>query len=360
MRSTGRPIRATGVPAGKQQIAGREGEAMRLGILACACAAMLAAFAASASEVKTINPSTFYPEGPLWFNGKLYYVEYANHTVMTWDGKENRRIWKQDGCGPAAIIDTSDGNLLVSCYDSNTLVRLTPDGQTQNTIPADSEGAPFAGPNDFARDAHGGIYFSASGTFDTAAVIRGRIYYLAPDGSIRPVAYLVHYANGLALTDGGKVLLASEHLAGRVLRFDVREDGTLVNRRVFQRLRDIASDPPDADAYTGPDGLKVDSKGNVYICQYGGGRVLVTDAAGKLLRTIGVPGKYVTNVNIGATEDILYTRPAAAPQAAARPAGATRLRCAGRRDFPKLDTGLRGLRRSTIRIKGGVEKIFGR
>jgi len=279
---------------------------MRLGRLACAGAIMLATVAVEAAEIKTINPSTFYPEGPLWFNGRLYYVEYSNHTVMTWDGRENRQIWKQEGCGPAAIIDTADGDLLVSCYDANTLVRINPDGQTQNTIPADSSGDPFVGPNDFARDVDGGIYFSASGVFDAAAAIRGRIYYLAPDGSIRPVAYLVHYANGLALTDGGKTLLASEHLAARVLRFDVRDNGTLVNRRVFQRLRDIAPEPADADAYTGPDGLKVDSKGNVYICQYGAGRVLVTDSAGKLLRTIHVPGKYVTNVNFGPTEDVLY------------------------------------------------------
>jgi len=267
---------------------------------------LVLACGAEAAEVRTINASTFYPEGPLWFNGKLYYVEYANHTVMTWDGQENRRIWQQEGCGPAAVIDTEDGDLLVSCYDANTLVRISPDGQTQNTIPTDSSGDPFVGPNDFARDAAGGIYFSASGAFDTAAAIRGRIYYLSPDGSIRPVAYLVHYANGLALPDGGKTLLASEHLAGRVLRFDVRDNGALVNRRVFRRLRDIAPEPPDADAYTGPDGLKVDSKGNVYICQYGAGRVLVTNPDGTLLRTIEVPGKYVTNVNFGPTEDIVY------------------------------------------------------
>jgi hypothetical protein len=71
------------------------GKAMRLGILVCvSLAAALATFAAPAAEVRTINPSTFYPEGPLWFNGKLYYVEYANHTVMTWNGQENRRIWR--------------------------------------------------------------------------------------------------------------------------------------------------------------------------------------------------------------------------------------------------------------------------
>jgi sugar lactone lactonase YvrE len=91
-----------------------------------------------------------------------------------------------------------------------------------------------------------------------------------------------------------------------VLRFDVRDNGTLVNRRVFRRLRDIAPEPADADPYTGPDGLEVDAQGNVYICQYGLGRVLVTDRAGALLRIIEVPGKYVTNIAFGPTQETLY------------------------------------------------------
>ena len=274
--------------------------------LAVAAASAFATLPASAADVKVINPASFYPEGPLWHDGKLYYVEYAAHTVMTWDGTTNEQIWKQEGCGPSGLVETAGGELLISCYDDNTIVRIDGAGQTLDTIPADSNGDAFLGPNDFARDAKGGIYFSASGVFDTAAPIRGRIYYIAPDGQIRPVAYLMHYPNGLALTDGGRTLLASEHLAGRVLKFDVQEDGGLSNRKVFQRLQDIAPPPADADAYTGPDGLKVDAQGNVYVCQYGAGRVLVTDKDGKLIRTIAVPGAYVTNVNFGLDQATVY------------------------------------------------------
>jgi gluconolactonase len=120
------------------------------------------------------------------------------------------------------------------------------------------------------------------------------------------VAYLLHYPNGLALTDQGGTLLASEHLAGRVLQFEVQADGSLSNRRVFQRLQDIAAAPAGADAYTGPDGLEVDARGNVYICQYGAGRVLVTDQDGQLIRTIAVPSAYVTNLGFGADQTRIY------------------------------------------------------
>lgn len=275
-------------------------------LTALATAALLACAPAAAQEPRVINPASFYPEGPLWHDGKLYYVEYAAHTVMTWDGTANTQIWMQDGCGPSGLVATAKGELIVACYDNNTIVRIDGSGQTLDTIPADSNGETFLGPNDFARDALGGIYFSASGVFDTDAAIRGRIYYIAPDGQIRPVAYLLHYPNGLALTDDGRTLLASEHLAGRILRFEVQPDGSLGNRKVFRRLQDLAPLPAEADAYTGPDGLEVDDEGNVYICQYGAGRVLVTDREGKPLRQIDVPADFVTNLAFGPDQKTVY------------------------------------------------------
>jgi sugar lactone lactonase YvrE len=277
-----------------------------LAALGVAASLALAATGAAAAEAKIVNAQSFYPEGPLWHAGKLYYVERTAQTVMTWDGKENRQIWRQEGCGPSGLVETAGGDLLVACYDANTIVRIDGNGQTLDTIPADGEGQPFLGPNDFARDAKGGIYVSASGAFDTAAAIRGRIYYIAPDGQIRAVAYLLHYPDGLALTDGGRTLLAAEHLAGRVLKFEVTDDGSLGNRKVFRRLQDIAPPPANADAYVGPGGLEVDAQGNVYICQYGAGRVLVTDRDGRLLRMIGVPDAYVTNLSFGADPAALY------------------------------------------------------
>ena len=264
---------------------------------------------AGAAEVKTINPKSFYPEGPLWHGDRLLYVEYSGHTVMAWDGKENKQLWKQDGCGPAALAALDDGSLVISCYDQNTLVRLADKGdrlETIETIDKDVNGQPFLGPNDFARDGKGGLYFSASGVFDATKPIQGKIYYRASDGAIRMVADDLHYSNGLAVSPDGSTLYASEHLAARVLTFKVAADGSLSERTVFARLKDIAPDPAAADAYTGPDGLKLGPDGDLYICQYGGSRVLVTGTDGKLVRTIDVPGAYVTNVNFGATPDTVY------------------------------------------------------
>ena len=45
------------------------------------------------------------------------------------------------------------------------------------------DGKPFIGPNDFAADGQGGIYFSASGIYDLSAPISGAVLYLSADQS---------------------------------------------------------------------------------------------------------------------------------------------------------------------------------
>ncbi|HNB27134.1 MAG TPA: SMP-30/gluconolactonase/LRE family protein [Alphaproteobacteria bacterium] len=276
--------------------------------LAFACLAL----PAMAGGVETINAKSLYPEGPLWLDGKALYVEYSGHTVMAWDGKANTQIWKQDGCGPAALAKVPEG-LLVTCYDTSTLVTISLDGKTLDTTDSAKAGVSLKGVNDLAEDGKGGIYMSASGVFDTAAPIEGTVVYRAPDGGFHEVANDIHYSNGMAVTDGGKSLLVSEMLAARVLKFDVAADGSLSNRRVFVRLKDVVADPEGADAYYGPDGLKVGASGNVYIAQNGGGSILVVSPEGKLVRQLPVPGKYVTNVGFGADEGTLIVTAATDP-----------------------------------------------
>jgi gluconolactonase len=204
------------------------------------------------------------------------------------------------------VVEAGDGNFLVTCYDANTLVKITSKGETLETLTADQAGQPFVGPNDAVVDAEGGVYFSASGVWDIAAPIDGKIFYLGPDGTITEVADDIHYSNGLALSPDGGTLYASEMAAQRVLRFEVEDDGTLGQRFLFVRLGDLAPGPQGVDIYMGPDGLKTDSEGNLYIAQLEGSRVLVTDPAGQLVRILPVPAPFVTNLTFGETEDIVF------------------------------------------------------
>jgi gluconolactonase len=241
-----------------------------------------------------------YPEGPLWHDGKLLFVEYAGPGIKMWDGQHTSVYWRGEHCGASGLIAYRRDHLLLACYDANTIVELDNAGKQIRAIDKDSAGKPFVGPNDFTADGAGGIYVSASGIYDVKAPISGAVLHLRADGSLIEVANLIHYSNGLALSKDGKSLLVAEMLAGRILSFEVNADGTLGSRSVWARLKDLAPPTAHEDAYNGPDGLKLGPDGNYYIAHNGSGRVLVVNADRKLVRIIKVPTPYVTNVNFGA------------------------------------------------------------
>jgi len=258
-----------------------------------------AALPAAAAELTTIDADARYPEGPLWRESKLFYVEYAQSNIKTWDGARVAVYWHKDGCGANALIPFN-GHLLIACYDNNTLVELDAAGREVRVIRADSSGKPFIGPNDFASDGHGGIYFSASGVYDIKAPITGTVLHLTADGgTVTEVANTIHYSNGLTLAKDQQHLLVAEMLAGRILSFPIQPDGTLGLRTVWARLQDLAPPTPNEDAYNGPDGVKLGPDGCYYIAQNGSGRVLVVDEDRKLVRTIVVATPYVTNIAFG-------------------------------------------------------------
>ena len=264
-----------------------------------ACVLSAAAAAALADPLTTLDTDAHYPEGPLWRDGKLFYVEYATSNIKYWDGTRTAAYWHREGCGPSALIPFNS-HLLVACYDDNSLAELDAHGKEIRTIRTDSGGKPFIGPNDFATDGHGGIYFSASGVYDIKAPITGTVLHLLADGkTVTEVADTIHYSNGLTLARDQQHLLVAEMLAGRILSFPIGSDGKLGARTVWARLQDLAPPTPHEDAYNGPDGLKLGPDGNYYSAPNGSGRILVVNEDRKLVRTIEVPTPYVTNMAFG-------------------------------------------------------------
>src|SRR5260221_2240584 len=230
-----------------------------------------------------VDAAAAYPEGPLWRNGKLLYVEYAGPGIKIWVGKRVRSYWSGEHCGAAGLITYRRHHILVACYDANEIIELDEIGRQIRVVDQDSAGKPFIGPNDFTADRAGGIYVSASGVYDLKAPISGTILYMPPDkGTLVEVANLIHYSNGLALSKDGKNLLVSDMLAGRILSFPAKADGTLGPRAVSARLQDLAPPTAHEDAYNGPDGFKLGPDGNYYIAQNGSGRGLVVNEEKKL------------------------------------------------------------------------------
>ena len=267
-----------------------------------------AAALANAADVRVLNDDAHFAEGPIWYQGKLYYVEYDRNSVTTWDGSRNSIFWSKPGCGPSAVIPTSRGEFLVTCYDSGTLGHISAEGKDLPAYSHDKDGHRFTGPNDFAPDHRGGIYFTCSGTAP-GPVIDGRIFYLAVDGTITQEAADVHSANGIVVSNDGKVLYAIETEDNRLIEFKIGADASLSERRVFLNLDELTHHV----THIYPDGVKMDSSGLLYIGQNPrdvhaplAGTIFVVDAAGTLLRTLELPSPGVPNLALSPDEKTVY------------------------------------------------------
>lgn len=269
--------------------------------------AAAAGFEAHAGELQILNPDVHFPEGPAWYHGKLYYVEYDRHSVTAWDGEKNTIFWSQQGCGPSAVIPTGQGEFLTTCYDNGSIGRISADGKTLPAYTHDKDHHPFVGPNDFAPDAHGGIYFTASG--HPGIAIDGKVFYLAADGTISQEASDLESANGVAVSKNGKILYVVETDGHRLLQFDIGRGNSLSGRRLFLNLDELTHNA----VHIYPDGVKIDSRGRIYIGQNPhdphaplAGTIFVVDADAKLLHTLTLPSPGVPNLAFSPDEKTLY------------------------------------------------------
>jgi sugar lactone lactonase YvrE len=238
-----------------------------------------------------------YPEGPIWVGERLLYTEMGTSKVVEWKAGQRRDFWGEPGCGPTAISVYRDGQFIVLCHLGGKLVHLDADGRKLGEIKATAAGEALRDPNDCHTDGKGGVFFTDSGIFMQGAPATGKVFHLAADGTLRKLLDGVYYANGIAVDFPKKRLLLSEHLARRVWQFDLRDDLSIANRRLFLDVaRYFAGDEIDY-AETGPDGIEVDRDGIIFIPIYGSGRMLAVAPDGTVSK-LAVPMKFVTNIAI--------------------------------------------------------------
>jgi sugar lactone lactonase YvrE len=135
----------------------------------------------------------------------------------------------------------------------------------------------------------------------------GKILYLAP-GSEKwvEVAGDLNYANGIGISPDQKTLYVSQTVSNCILKFTIEADGSLSHRSNFALLNVLVKNKNDSP-WLGPDSMKIDSKGNIYVAQWFGGKVLKLSPEGKLLHIFAIAaGDGTTNVAFGKNEDELY------------------------------------------------------
>ena len=274
-----------------------------------AIAALLAWTPAFADEV-TVVKHVLGPEGPLFVEGNLYYVGWMSDTLSKWDGKKSVVLNHTPGCGHNGLALTRHKTFMLACTDDpGAILELDMNGKQLRRWDTDNEGGKFVGGiNDVVVAANDGVYATIFGNFSGApGEVIGRILYLAPKSQQWvEVAGDLNYANGIAISPDQKTLYVNETVGNCMLKFTINDDGTLSHRANFALLHALVPDKATAP-YLGPDSMKVDGKGNIYVAQWTGGKVLKLSPDGKLLHVFEIAaGDGTTNVAFGPDEKELY------------------------------------------------------
>ncbi len=283
---------------------------MRVSKIICvAIGALMAATAAYADETVIVS-DILGPEGPLFVDGNLYYVGWVSHTLSKWDGKTTSVLNHTPGCGHNGLALTKEKTFLLACTEQHgAILELDMTGKELRRWEADKNGKPFdGGINDIVVTANGGAYATVFGPYqDLPTSVAGKILYLAPGGKEWvEVADDLNYANGIGVSPDQKTLYVSETVGNCILKFKINDDGSLSHRSNFALLNLLTPNKVES-WWLGPDSMKVDSKGNIYVAQWSGGKILKISPEGKLLHVFAIAaGDGTTNVAFSEGEKELY------------------------------------------------------
>src|SRR5213595_4180533 len=285
---------------------------MRLSKIICfAVGAMFAATAMYADETIIVS-NILGPEGPLYIDGNLYYVGWVSNTLSKWDGKTTTVLNNTPGCGHNGLALTKRKTFLLACTnDPGAILELDMTGKQLRRWDADSNGKKFdGGINDIVVTANGGAYATVFGPYanpPTPTAVIGKILYLGPGGEKWvEVADHLNYANGVGVSPDQKTLYVSETVGNCILKFKINDDGSLSNRSNFALFNLLVADK-NKSWWLGPDSMKVDSMGNIYVAQWFGGKILKISPDGKLLHVFKIAaGDGTTNVAFSEDEKDLY------------------------------------------------------
>jgi gluconolactonase len=273
---------------------------MRITKIICAVLGVMLVARAWAAEV-TVVKDVLGPEGPLFLDGNLYYVGWVSNTLEKWDGQKSTVLNHTDGCGHNGLALTKQKTFLLACTEEHgAIMELDMTGKQLRRWDADKNGQPFAGGiNDIVVAPNGAAYATVFGPYvdpQPTAVV-GKILYLAPDGQQWvEVANDLNYANGIGVSPDQKTLYVSETVGNCILKFTINDDGSLSHRANFALLNLLVPDK-NKSWWLGPDSMKIDRKGNIYVAQWFGAKILKISPEGKLLHVFEIAaGDGTTNV----------------------------------------------------------------
>ena len=250
------------------------------------------------AKVEKLAEGVKWAEGPVWVSdsdgkgGHLLFSDVPNNVIYRWkDGEGIKEFMRPSGYtgktprggepGSNGLTLDPEGRLCMCEHGDRRVTRVEKDGS--KTVLADRfEGKRFNSPNDLVFDSKGNLFFT-----DPPYGLEGNmkdpkkelpfqgVFRLSKDGKLTAVIKDLTFPNGLALSPDEKTLYVavSDPAKAVWMAYDLKEDGTVANGRVFFDSTSLTKDRKGL-----PDGMKVDREGNLWASGPGGIFVFAPDA----------------------------------------------------------------------------------
>jgi len=244
------------------------------------------------ATAEQIASGCIFTEGPAWSHkdNSLIFSDVRGNTMYRWTEAGGQEvIRKPSGVSNGNTYDLN-GNLVTCEHENRRVSRTFPDGRVE-TVVGDYEGKRLNSPNDVVGAKNGDLYFTdppyglrqPDGTFAPGETPFNGVYRIsAADGSLTLVVDDFERPNGIVISNDGRLLYIDDTDRHHVRVFDIGADGNLSNGRLF-------ADVTYGDTVGRPDGMKLDTQGNLYVTANTAEGVWVYAPDGTLLGFIGTP-----------------------------------------------------------------------
>jgi len=234
-------------------------------------------------KTSTLMEGLTFGEGPRWYEGKFYFSDFYSHKVFSLDMDGNYELVVEVQGQPSGLGWMPDGTMLIVSMKDRKLL-----GFYNNKLSEVADLSDLAGfhCNDMVVDNKGNAYVGNFGfnTYSGEDVRAANLILIRPGQAPCVAADDLLFPNGTVITPDGKTLIIGETYAARLTAFDINEDATLSNRRIWA---DFTLNAKEGSAPV-PDGMCLDAEGAIWVASPTTASVIRVKEGGEILDRIPV------------------------------------------------------------------------
>ena len=234
-------------------------------------------------KTSTLMEGLTFGEGPRWHEGKFYFSDFYSHKVFSLDTDGNYELIVEVQGQPSGLGWMPDGTMLIVSMKDRKLL-----GFHNNKLYEVADLSDLAGfhCNDMVVDNKGNAYVGNFGfnTYSGEEVRAANLILIRPGQAPCVAADDLLFPNGTVITPDGKTLIIGETYAARLTAFDINEDATLSNRRIWA---DFTLNAKEGSVPV-PDGMCLDAEGAIWVASPTTASVIRVKEGGEILDRIPV------------------------------------------------------------------------